>query len=414
MTPHTDYPPIVLTGADWPGELELLRGRGPIARIELPGGVEAWSVTDHAVLRDLMNDPRISKDAHQHWSALRDGEITPAWPMFGWVAVRSMLTTDGEDHPRLRRVVTPAFTPRRIEALRPEIEAIAAELIDSLAATPVGATVDLRERFANEVPIRVICELMGVPAGPAAGLCACTTKILDTTLTPAHAEANLVELFEVLDDLIAYKQANCGDDVTTTLLDAHARGELSYKELADTLMLLTVAGYETTTHLLDQAIVALLRDPGLRADVMAGRISWPAVVEETLRYSPPLIHMPFRFAVEDIDLGDGFVIGKGDVVLVALAAVGRDKNLHWSPERFDPTGPDGAHFAFGHGPHFCIGAPLARLEAMVALPALFAAFPNMELATDAESLDRIPSLVVNGHIRLPVTLGARTRAPEPA
>ncbi|WP_216917129.1 cytochrome P450 family protein [Nocardia noduli] len=414
MTLHTDNPPVLLTGTDWPGELARLRERGPIARVELPGGVLAWSVTDTAVLRELLNDPRIAKDAHQHWPALREGEITPAWSMYGWVAVRSMLTVDGEDHTRLRRVVTPALTPRRIEALRPGIEAIAAELIVGLAATRPGDIIDLRALFVNEVPIRVICELVGVPAGPAAALCACTTKILDITLTPAQAEANLTEMYRVLADLIAYKQDHRGEDVTSTLLDAHARGELSDKELADTLMLLIVAGYETTTHLLDQAIAALLRDRELLSDAMAGRISWVAVVEETLRYSPPLIQMPFRFAIEDIDLGDGVVIAKGDVVLVHLAAVGRDPNLHRSPDRFDPTGPDGGHFAFGHGPHYCIGAPLARLEATVALPALFAAFPDMELVTDAGNLDRIPSLVVNGHTRLPVALGGRSRATRSA
>ncbi|WP_040703626.1 MULTISPECIES: cytochrome P450 family protein [Nocardia] len=415
MTLHTDLPPIVLTGADWPEELERSRERGPIARVELPGGVLAWSVTDTAVLRALMKDPRISKDAHQHWPALRDGEITPAWAMYGWVAVRSMLTVDGEDHTRLRRVVTPAFTPRRIEAMRPGIEAITAELIEGLSAMPIGETVDLRALFVNEVPIRVICELMGVPASPAAALCACTTKILDITLTPAQAEANLGEMYQVLAELIAFKADHRGEDVTSTLLEAYARDELSDKELADTLMLLIVAGYETTTHLLDQAIVALLRDRTLLSNAMAGEFTWGAVVEEVLRLQPPLPLMPFRFAVTDIDLGDGFVIKAGDVVLVNLAAVGRDPNLHRTPERFDPTRAEGGHLAFGHGPHFCVGAPLARLEATVALPALFAAFPDMELAADPQDLAPIASLVVNGHLRLPVTLGARTHAaPRPA
>ncbi len=355
----TDHDPIVLTGSDIRAELAMLRERGPLTRVELPGGVPAWSVTDADVLKALLTDRRVSKDAYRHWPRFIDGEIGPEWVMFPWVAVRSMLTTYGADHQRLRRIVTPVFTHRRIQGLRPGIEAITDELLDRLAETPGGETADLRAGFADEVPIRVICQLMGVPPELAVSLCACTTAILDTTLTSEQARTNFGVLYEVLDQLIDHKRAHPGDDVTTALL-AHAEtGDLSARELGDTLLLIITAGHETTAHLLDQATVAVLTDTGLRADLAAGQVSWAAVIEETLRRDPPIVHMPLRFAVEDIDL-DGVRIAAGDVILASLAGPGRDPRVHTTPDTFDARRESKDHLAFGHGAHYCLGAPLAE------------------------------------------------------
>ncbi|MEU1984438.1 cytochrome P450 [Nocardia sp. NPDC019395] len=414
MTHTVNQEPIVLTGVDMADELKQLQARRPISRVELPGGVLAWSVTDPDLLKRLMTDPRVSKDAHQHWPALINDEITQDWVMYPWVAVRSMLTRYGTDHQRLRKIVTPVFTHRRIQALRPTIEAITTELLDDIAAVPAGEAVDLRARFADEVPIRVITHIMGVDPYQAADLATGAHAILDTTLTPDQAALNFAEMNRVLGELIADKRSHPRDDLTTALITASDEDgrRLSEQELGDTLMLIITAGHETTAHLLDQAITALLAHSQICADVLAGDIPWEAVVEETLRRDPPIIHMPFRFAVDDIDLdlhNGSFRIARGEVLLASLAAVGRDPRIHHDPDRFDPRRPVKDHLAFGHGAHFCLGAPLARLEATVALPALWTRFRDMQLAIAADRLKRLPSIVVNGHRELPVYLGREPR-----
>ncbi|WP_280467981.1 cytochrome P450 family protein [Nocardia cyriacigeorgica] len=399
-----------MAGADTHGEAARLRARGPAALVELPSGVPAWSVTDAGTLKSLLADPRVSKDPRQHWTAFINGEITQEWPLFPWVGVDNMFTAYGKDHRRLRRLVSWAFTARRTAALRPRIEQITTELLDELAALPAGEVVDLREHFAYPVPIRVITELLGVPEALNAGMHTCVDRVFDTTTDQEAAVANYVEMYGLVTELVTYRRINPGEDVTSALIavrDEEDGSQLTEKELVDTLMLVINAGHETTVNLLDQAIVALLTHPEQRAAVTSGQLPWSDVIEETLRYEAPVAHLPLRYAVDDIELDGGVRIAKGEAILASYAAASRDPKVHGeTADVFDLARTNKEHVAFGYGAHHCVGAPLARMEGELALPALFARFPELRLAVDPAELQPVVSFVSNGHQHLPVYLSA--------
>ncbi|MFI1158429.1 cytochrome P450 [Streptomyces sioyaensis] len=395
-------------GADPDAEIRALHSLGPAARVDLLG-VTAWAVSEPDLLRELLTSPDVSKDARQHWP--RFEEVSGTWQLALWVTVKNMFTAYGSEHRRLRRLVAPAFAARRVAALAGHIEAVVTGLLDDLAATAPGEPVDLRERFAYPLPIQVISRLMGLPPHQRDGFRDVVDGVFDTTLTPEESAANTARLYTVLDRLIAAKRAEPGEDMTSLLIAARdEEGEesaLSDDELRDTLLLVISAGYETTVNLIDQAIAALLTHPEQLAHVRAGRAGWADVVEETLRLKPAVKHLPLRFAVRDIPLPDGQVIPAGEPILASYAAANRHPGRHGDrADSFDLTrtvpGPE--HLAFGHGVHYCLGASLARLEAVTALRALFARFPQAELAVPVDELKPVPSLLTYGHKRLPVRL----------
>ncbi|MGW3470310.1 cytochrome P450 family protein [Saccharopolyspora sp. NPDC000995] len=388
------------------GEAAVLRERGPATPIELPGQVTAWAVTDPGLLRRLLTDQRVSKDPRQHWPAWIAGEIRPDWPLVTWVAVECMGTAYGQDHRRLRSLVSAAFTARRIAALRPEIEQIVTALLDELASDAGGAPVDLRKRFAYSLPIGVICRLVGFPDdGSRTRLRQIIDITFDTTTEPGEMAASMGEAQELLAELVAAKSREPGDDLVSAMLAARDENDsrLSEAELVDMIFLLLGAGHETTVNLLDHAIAALLTHRDQLDLVLTGHCSWQDVIEETLRWQAPVANLPLRYAVEDIEL-DGLTIRQGEPIVAAYAAAGRAPDRHDDADRFDITRPDKEHLAFGHGVHFCLGSSLARLEAEIALPALFDRFPNLTLAVPPNELRPLASFISNGHQELPVRL----------
>ncbi|GAA0588441.1 cytochrome P450 family protein [Actinomadura livida] len=401
--------PYVLdpTGADVQGEAAKLRERGPVTPVELPGGVAAWAVTGQEELKGLLADPMVSKNPNLHWAAWINGEIPPDWPLALWVSVQNMFTAYGDDHRRLRTIISRAFTPRRTEALRPAVAEITRDLVAALAAAP-GGRADLREEFAYPLPIEVICRLFGVPDETRPSLRRCVDGVFNTALTAEQSLANQQVMYGILQDLVEFRRREPADDLAGVLISARDEegSRLSENELVDTLILMISAGHETTVNLLDQAIVAMLTHPEQYARVRSGEVPWDEVIEETLRWQPPVANLPLRYAVEDIEVG-GATIRKGEAILAAYAAAGRDRALHGDDaDAFDIARADKEHLSFGYGVHFCVGKHLARMEAEISLPALFGRFPDMALAVDPGELRQVESFISNGHRELPVILNS--------
>ncbi|MGW2520901.1 cytochrome P450 family protein [Streptomyces sp. NPDC001617] len=398
-------------GADIAGESARLRALGPIVPVELPGRIPAWAPTGYDTLKGLILDPRVSKDPRLHWKLWPELGEHPSWGwILGWVGVVNMLSTYGADHARLRRLVAPSFTHRRTEAMRPRVEAITAELLDRLAAAGAGGeVVDVRALLAHPLPMRLICELFGVPDELTDDTARLIAAIMDTSdPSPEHAAFVQQQIGTVLPALIAHRSEHPGDDLTTELIRVRDEGgdRLGDEELLYTLLLVIGAGFETTVNLIGNAVVALLRRPAQLAAVRAGEIGWEAVVDETLRVQPSIASLPLRFAVSDIEVA-GVTIPAGDAVITTFAAAGLDPE-HYGADAGDFDAARGAddHLAFGIGVHRCIGAPLARLEALTALPALFGRFPGLRLAVGEDELRQVPSFIAFGWQEVPVRLRA--------
>ncbi|MCS0635928.1 cytochrome P450 [Streptomyces sp. LP05-1] len=390
---------------DLAGETARLRAAGPLARVLLPGGVPVWAVTHHAEARQLLTDKRLVKDIGV-WGAWQRGEIPPDWPLIGLANPgRSMLTVDGEDHRRLRSLVAQALTPRRVERMRARITELTAGLLDALERRPAGEVVDLKAEFAHPLPMYVISDLMGVDPAGHPRLKILFDKFFSTQTPPAEVVATLEELAGMMAAVVADRRATPGDDLTSALILASENGDrLTDQEIVSTLQLMVAAGHETTISLIVNAVVNLSTHPEQLALVRSGAAGWDAVVEETLRWSTPTSHVLIRFATEDVAVA-GRTLPAGEALIVSYAAIGRDPAQYGpTADAFDLTRSPNRHLSFGHGPHVCPGAALSRLEAGIALPALYARFPDLALAVPATELRNKPVVTQNDLHELPVRL----------
>ncbi|MDV7214540.1 cytochrome P450 family protein [Streptomyces prunicolor] len=406
MSTGTEDTRIVLDPfvGDLDGESARLREAGPLAAVELPGGVPVWAVTRHAEAKQLLTDPRLVKDINV-WGAWQRGEIPADWPLIGLANPgRSMLTVDGADHRRMRTLVAQALTPRRVEQMRERIAKRTQGLLDGLDGDEVE--VDLKAAFAYPLPMYVIADLMGIAEDQLPRLKELFEKFFSTQTPPAEVIATLTELAGIMAATVAAKRAEPGDDLTSALIAASENGDhLTDEEIVSTLQLMVAAGHETTISLIVNAVVNLSTHPVQRALVLAGEADWSSVVEETLRHSTPTSHVLIRFATEDVQVGDK-VLPAGDALIVSYAAIGRDEEAHGpTAGEFDITRTsENRHISFGHGPHVCPGAALSRLEADVALPALYERFPHLDLAVPATELRNKPVVTQNDIFELPVKL----------
>ncbi|MFC4375059.1 cytochrome P450 [Nocardia halotolerans] len=392
---------------DLAGETARLRAAGPVTKLELLG-VPAWTVTDHSIARRLLTDTRLVKDIDE-WSLWSSGVVTRQWPLIGMIdAGRSMFTVDGPEHRRLRAKTAQALAPRRLEELRPVIERLTAELLDDLAAAGAdGAVVDLKQVFAYPLPMRVIGELMGVERADHPQLLE-WYKAFFSVMTPQDERLAVIEAMDVyFTDLVRKKTAAPGDDLTSAFILADEGGDpLTEEEVIGNIKALVAAGHETTIGLIVNTVRSLLAEPEQLAKVLAGEVDWKQAIEETLRWDSPVTHLLMRFATEDITIGDT-VIEKGDGVVMSYRAIGRDTVVHGeTADDFDVTrATANRHLAFGYGPHICPGAALSRMEAAIALPALFARFPGLRLAVPDSELGNLPVLTQNDLAAFPVVLG---------
>jgi cytochrome P450 len=401
VIPESRCPVLGASDLDLYAEAAILREVAPAVRVELPGGVVAWSVTRHAVIRKLTSDPRISRDYEQHWPERH--AVSQGWALAPVAFQRNFFNTYGPRHHRLRALVAPSFAAHRVAALRPRIQSTAQQLVDRLAALAPGAAADLRSAYAFALTMTVICDLFGLPEHQRAPLGATIDDAVRTDVSAQQSVVIAAEITSRFDALIDDKRAAPGPDLTTDLITHHDAGTLSDEELRQTLFLMIAAGYETTVNLITSAAYELLAAPEHLQSVRAGKLDWTDVVEESLRYRGPAMHLPLRYAIQDVDLGEGVVIRQGEPIILAFAAAGRDPETHRDqPDCFDPARADKEHLAFGFGPHFCLGAHLARLEAEIALRTLFTSLPGLALAEPGFTPAFLPTFMLNGFTELPV------------
>ncbi|MBQ6642860.1 MAG: cytochrome P450 [Saccharopolyspora sp.] len=359
-------------------EVAAVRAAEGIVRVPTPFGPPAWLLTRHADVRRMLGD---ADSFINGWGpADLDAGQRPARDPRQLSGHRSgnILSLDPPDHTRLRRLLTPEFTVRRMRRLQPRIAEIVDEHLDALERH--GPPADLVAEYALPIPSLVICELLGVPTTDRAEFQERTRRQLDTTAPEADRIELSKESIAYMTGLVDRARERPGEDLIGMLIRDHADA-LSNAELIGIANLLLVAGHETTSNMLGLGTLALLRHPEQLAIVRDDPAAVPGAVEELMRWLSVVNGGSPRMAVRDVEL-DGVTIRRGDLVNVNLPAANRDAGLLEQPERFDVTRSAAPHVGFGHGIHHCLGAPLARMEMRIAFPALLQRFPGLHVVDE--------------------------------
>jgi cytochrome P450 len=386
------------------GHFAQARARCPVQKVRLADGHDAWVILGYDAARQALNEPRISKDMLAAVDG--DGDVV-AEGLPGPAFSRHMLNVDPPDHTRLRRLVARAFVPSRVAALEPAIRAAAGTLLDRMAARGTDVVVDLVEEFAQPLPFQVISDLLGIPESDRPRLHGWFQVLLSpwTGDPPADVVAASDGIVAYLGDLVDAKRHDPADDLVSLLTTASNHDRLTRQELLSSLFQLIVAGHDTTTSLIGNGLVALLDHPEQLQLLVDDLRRLPGAIEELIRFTAPVPHATFRMTSEPVTV-DGVEIPAHEQILVCLAAANRDQGHFPSPDDLDIARSNGPHLGFGHGIHFCLGAPLARLEARIAFETLLGRHPRLRLAGDRDALawTHGDGLVLRGLAELPVLL----------
>ena len=378
-----------------------LRAEAPARLVVTPNGFRVWVISRYEEAKAVLADPTVQKNSAGMRVAMDknkadDHEAREFAPDLS----QHMLSMDPPDHTRLRRMVTKAFTARRIEQMRPRIEEITAELLGKLTT---GDEVDLLDVFAFPLPITVISELLGVDDEDREEF----RRASNTLIASSGAEATQAAgqwMAGYLMKLVATKRANPGEDLLSALIETSDDSDrFSEQELVSMAFLLLVAGHETTVNLIGNGVLALLTNPEQLERLKADPSLMAGAVDEFLRFRSPVNMSTFRFTTEPVVVGD-VTIPADQLVLVGLGSANRDEDRFEHADELDITRPVGGHLAFGHGIHYCLGAPLARLEGEIAFRGLLKAFPDLKLAASTSELQWRISILIHGLEKLPVVL----------
>ncbi|MBX3012892.1 MAG: cytochrome P450 [Caldilineaceae bacterium] len=391
---------------------EQLRSQGPVVKnIGLNGNGSLWFVTGYAEAEAVLRDhKRFVKNYHNTLTAQQRAQLPPM-SRLTQLLDQHMLNLDGEDHLRQRALVNKAFSSRIINGLHERVQAIADGLLDQVQAQ---GTMNLIDDYAFPLPIVVIAEMLGIPAADRNRFRAWS----DAFVTPAvneeewrRAEKLLIEFVDYLGQIFAERRQRPRQDLITALLQADEGGDkLSEEELHSMVVLLIVAGHETTVNLIGNGTLALLRHPAQMAQLKADPTLMPAAIEELLRYDGPVERATLRFAAVDAELA-GQWIRRGEAVSVVLGGADRDPAHFAQPDQLDLTRENNRHLAFGYGVHYCVGAPLARMEGRIALNTLLQRLPNLRLAAPVETLAWRFNPILRGLQQLPVAWDVVSPAP---